>query len=255
MKPHLAISREGAIGSIKFVNPAKLNALTHEMWSGLGDALNAFSDDDGIRAVLISGEGRKAFTTGADIEQFADFDTAEFDRVVRHAQHALDRATKPTIAVVHGYCVGGGFDIGLRCDMRFADTNAQFGAPDPKLGTAWGPGTKVLIDAVGAPRAREIILSCRLVPAEEARQIGIANRIFDPDELWDAAMAEAQRIAEYAPLSIKAAKRTFHELLSTFSPPDIEKIYSFVKECTDSADFVEGQRAFAERRKPVFRGR
>jgi enoyl-CoA hydratase/carnithine racemase len=252
---HLHVAREGSVGLLKFVNPAKLNALTHEMWQGLGDALNDFSSDPSIRAVVISGAERRAFTSGADITQFAEYPQKEFDRVVWHAQAALDKATKPTIAVIHGYCIGGGLDIALRCDIRFAAPGAKFGAPDPKIGTTWGPGTKLLIDAVGAPLARDMILCCRIIDRDEAYRAGLVTRLADSDEIDRLALEEARSIAGFAPLSIRAAKETFYEFVSNFNGPDIKAIYAALKRCTDSEDFVEGQRAFAEHRTPVFKGR
>lgn len=255
MVPHLSVSKDGPLGIIRFVNPAKLNALTHDMWEGLGDAVNEFGADPAVRAVILTGEGRRAFTTGADISQMVDFDADEFDRVVVHAQTALDRILKPTVAVVHGYCVGGGFDIGLRCDIRFGDEKSNFGAPDPKLGTAWGTGTQKLIEAVGPARARDIIISCRLVEAEEARQIGLVSKIVSADELDDFARGEALRIASYAPLSMKAAKFTFAELLRSGSDVDVQAIKQSVRDCVVSEDFAEGQRAFLERRPPNFVGK
>lgn len=255
MEPNLSVSKDGPLGIVRFVNPSKLNALTHEMWQSLGDAVNEFGKDPAVRVVILTGEGRRAFTTGADISQMVDFDADEFDRVVVHAQTALDRILKPTIAVVHGYCVGGGFDIGLRCDIRYGDEKSTFGAPDPKLGTAWGTGTKKLIETVGPARARDIIISCRLVEAEEAQRIGLVSKIVLADELDDFAHREALRIASYAPLSMRAAKFTFSELLKNGSDVDVAAIKKSVRDCVVSEDFAEGQKAFLERRPPNFVGK
>ena len=252
--------KEGAVGWMVFNNPARRNAVSLDMWAAIPLILADFEADPAIRVIALTGAGDRAFVSGADISQFEQQRSsaeavAEYDRVADHASAALKTVGKPTIAVIRGWCIGGGVGIAVSCDMRFATEASKFGVPAGRLGLGYSmPGVKTLVDLVGPSYAKEIFYTARHFTAAEAMGMGLVNRVL-PDADFDAfVQAQCAMIAENAPLTLSTLKRTVAELARGHKA-DAEAIDRLVKACFASADYAEGRRAFMEKRKPVFTGR
>ncbi|MGJ5181711.1 enoyl-CoA hydratase [Bradyrhizobium oligotrophicum] len=249
------------VGIITFNNPDKRNAMSLEMWEGLGQALTALRDDAEIRVVVLTGAGDKAFVSGADISQFEQSrNNAEASEAYAQrsaAQRAL-LATypKPTIACIRGFCLGGGLQIAMLADMRFAAEDCQFGIPATKLGIAYGhEGLRHLVSLVGPSQARLLLYTGTRIDAHEALRIGLVDRMMANDDLMPATLDTARTIAGNAPLAVQAAKITIAEVLKDESRRDMAAIKRIRDTCMDSEDFREGRRAFMDKREPVFKGR
>ncbi len=253
--------KDGNIGWITFNNPARRNAVSLEMWEALGIILKDFQEDDQIRTVVLKGAGGKSFVSGADISEFdkkrnSAAASAEYSKKAAEAQGMLYKLDKPLIAMIQGYCIGGGLAVALNADIRFATEESVFGIPAAKLGLGYGyGGVKTLMDLVGPSNAKDILFSARFLTAEEALRIGLINRIVPRNELETAVREYAGLIADNAPLTIRAAKASAREALKNPEKRDLEKITKLVNACFDSEDYAEGRRAFMEKRKPVFKGK
>ncbi|MGC2781230.1 MAG: enoyl-CoA hydratase [Bradyrhizobium sp.] len=252
---------DGHVGIITFNNPGKRNAMSLEMWEGLGQALTALRDDPEIRVVVLTGAGDKAFVSGADISQFEQsrHNAAASEEYAQKsaAQRAL-LATfpKPTIACIRGFCLGGGLQIAMLADMRFAAQDSQFGIPAAKLGIAYGyDGLRNLVSLVGPSQARLLLYTGARIDASEAQRIGLIDRMLTTEDLLPATLDTARTIAGNAPLAVQAAKITIAEVLQDESRRDMAAIKRIGDACMDSEDFREGRRAFMDKRKPAFRGR
>ncbi|MBR1268512.1 enoyl-CoA hydratase/isomerase family protein [Bradyrhizobium sp. AUGA SZCCT0222] len=249
------------VGVITFNNPEKRNAMSLEMWEGLGSALIELRDNPEIRVVIMAGAGDKAFVSGADISQFEktrhNAEASEEYSKRSAAQRALlADYPKPTIACIRGFCLGGGMQVAMLADIRLAADNSQFGIPAAKLGIAYGyDGLKHLVSLVGPSWARLIMYTGMRIDSAEALRIGLVDRVFPGPDLWDATMEIARTISGNAPLAIKAAKITIAEVLKDESRRDMESIKQIGTACMDSEDFREGRTAFMEKRKPKFKGR
>ena len=249
------------VGVITFNNPAKRNAMSLEMWEGLGEALVELRDNADVRVVILVGAGDKAFVSGADISQFEknrhNAEASEQYSRRSEAQRALlANYPKPTIACIRGFCLGGGMQVAMLTDIRFASDNSQFGIPAAKLGIAYGyDGLKHLISLVGPSWARLIMYTGMRIEAAEALRIGLVDRVLPDDELWGATMEIARTISTNAPLAIKAAKITIAQVLKDESQRDMDAVKQIGLACMDFEDFREGRTAFMEKRKPRFKGR
>ena len=254
-------NREGPIGFLIFNNPERRNAVSLEMWQKAGEVVAEFARDDSVRVIVLAGAGDKSFVSGADISKFED-ERANADAQARYAKTSsgmraiLREVGKPTIAMIHGYCIGGGMSLALSCDLRICSDDAQFGIPAARLGIGYGmEGLRRLVELVGPSAAKEFIYTARRYKADEALRMGIVNQVF-PVQSLDAAVRElANTIAVNAPLSILTAKRVVDELMKDPADRDTALCEQLVKDCGASQDFIEGRRAFMEKRKPVFRGR
>jgi enoyl-CoA hydratase len=249
------------IGIVTFNNPDKRNAMSIEMWEGLGQALTELRDDDCVRVVILTGAGDKAFISGADISQFeknrSDAKANEDYNRKSDAQRALlANYPKPTIACIRGFCLGGGMQMAMLADIRLAAHNSQFGIPAAKLGIAYGyDGLKNLVSLVGPSWARLILYTGMRIDSAEALRIGLVDRVMPDDKLWNETIEIARTISGNAPLAIKAAKITIAQVLKDRDERDMAAIKSIATACMDSEDFREGRQAFMEKRKPVFKGR
>lgn len=251
---------EGPVGWMVFNNPARRNAVSLDMWEAAPRILAQFEADPAIRVIALAGEGGRAFVSGADISQFDQQrsnqqQVAHYDRIAGEANEAIKRAGKPTIAVIRGWCIGGGLGIAAACDLRFATDGSKFGIPAGKLGLGYAhPGVKTLMDIVGPAYAREIFYTARHFSAVEAQAMGFVNRVL-PDADFDAFVAgQLAMIAANAPLTLRALKTTVRELLRG-ADADLDLSRQQVAACFASEDYKEGRRAFAEKRQPVFQGR
>ena len=256
----LAAKKDG-IGFITFNQPEKRNAMSMEMWLGLGEILDDFSADDGICVVVMRGAGDKAFVSGADISQFAknrnNADAQrEYDRITGIGREKFHNFSKPVIARIQGFCMGGGLAIAMATDLRIASPDSQFGIPAARLSIAYAPDSvRRLIDLVGPAHARMILYTARRIDGHEAERIGLINQCVPLEKLDDTVMDIARTIADNAPLSVKASKLTINEMLKDESARDMAAVKEIGEICFNSADYKEGRTAFMEKRRPKFVGR
>jgi len=249
------------VGVITFNNPEKRNAMSLDMWEGLGDALVELRDDPDVRVVIMVGAGDKAFVAGADISQFEktrhNAEASEEYSKRSAAQRALlADYPKPTIACIRGFCLGGGMQVAMLADIRIASENSQFGIPAAKLGIAYGyDGLKHLVSLVGPSWARLLMYTGMRIDSAEAVRIGLVDREVPDAQLWTATMDIARTISGNAPLAIQAAKITIAQVLKDPDARDMNAIKQIGTACMDSEDFREGRRAFMEKRKPRFTGK
>ena len=252
--------KDGNVGYLIFNNPERHNAVSMEMWDATRRILEEFAGDNDVRVVVLTGAGKKAFVSGADISKFGD-ERATLDAVAKYnelteiAYAGIHDFPKPTIAMIRGYCIGGGVGIAVSCDMRICADNARFAVPAAKLGLGYDyPGLKRLIDVVGASFAKEIFFTARQFDAEEARVMGLANRVVPDAELDVYVKNYADMIAGNAPLTVASVKFIVGEALKDENKRDTARMAESVKRCFASSDYVEGRTAFMEKRKPVFTG-
>jgi len=249
------------VGVITFNNPAKRNAMSLDMWEGLGNALVELRDNPDVRVVILTGAGDKAFVSGADISQFEKVRhnaaaSEEYSKKSEAQRALLANYPKPIIACIRGFCLGGGMQVAMAADIRIASDNSQFGIPAAKLGIAYGyDGLRHLVSLVGPSWARLIMYTGMKIDAAEAVRIGLVDRVLPDAGLWDATMEIARTISGNAPLAIKAAKITIAQVLKDESKRDMDAIKAIGTACMDSADFREGRTAFMEKRKPQFKGK
>ena len=252
--------KEGRVGYLIFNNPERHNAVSLEMWEATAKILEDFGKDDEVRVVVVTGAGGKAFVSGADISKFEDERAneeaiARYNKTVERANTAIYDYPKPTIAMIRGYCIGGGVGLALCCDLRICSDNSRFAVPAAKLGLGYAyAGLKKLVDVVGPSFAKEIFYTARQFDAEEARIMGLVNRVVPADELEGYVKKYAEMIGDNAPLTIATTKFTIGQVVKEDSQRDLAKAAAMVKRCFDSKDYVEGRTAFMEKRKPVFTG-
>ena len=251
---------EDGIGWVTFNNPERLNAISLEMWEALGVILESFQKDDRVRVLVMLGAGDRAFVSGADI---SEFDTkrsnakqkASYGRVAAGANHRLNRLDKPLLAMIQGYCIGGGLATALSADIRFATPDSSFGIPAAKLGLGYeSGGLQRLCNIVGPSRAKDIMFSARFMGAEDALQMGLINRICPRENLEREVRDYAALIAGNAPLTVKAAKAAIDDAMKDDADRDPGRIAGMIDACFNSEDYKEGRLAFREKRKPQFKG-
>ena len=249
------------VGIITFNNPEKRNAMSLEMWEGLGQALTELRDDPEVRVVVLVGAGDKAFVSGADISQFEKTRhnaaaSEEYSKKSEAQRALLGNYPKPTISCIRGFCLGGGMQIAMLTDMRFAAQDSQFGIPAAKLGIAYGfDGLRHLVSLVGPSWARLILYTGMRIDSAEALRIGLVDRVIADGKLWEETLEIARTISGNAPLAIKAAKITIAQVLKDPADRDMAAIKQIGIDCMDSEDFREGRQAFMEKRKPKFTGK
>ena len=250
------------IGWLTLNNPERHNAISLDMWRGIGAALEAFQHDDVVRVAVIRGAGGKAFASGADISEF-DAHRANAEQRKEYAAAGalghewLHRFDKPLLALIEGFCIGGGLVVALCADVRFATPASRFAIPAARLGLGYEySGVAALARLIGPSAARDLLFSARLVEADEALRLGLINFVVTGDEIEAKVRSYAQAIAANAPLTIRAAKAA----VAAFEHPPLTeateaRVQALVDACFDSDDYAEGRRAFAEKRPPKFRGR
>jgi enoyl-CoA hydratase len=258
-EPRLRIERDGPIGLVILDNPARRNAISGGMWRAMPAAMAEFEADGAIRCVVLRGEGEVAFAAGADISEFEQNRSsaqgvAEYDAAIEAAHRSIETCSKPVIALIHGFCIGGGLAVALSCDLRYAGAGSRFAVPAAKLGLGYGiPGTNRLIATVGHANAREIMFSARRYDATEALTMGLVNRVL-PDAQLDAYVREfALGLAANAPLTIGASKSVINALIA--ADGDFTQAKAMIARCMKSEDYQEGRRAFMEKRSPAFKGK
>ena len=258
----IVLSRtEGAVRWLTFNRAEKRNALSLEMSVKALEIIAAFAVDPALRVLVVCGAGDKAFVSGADISEFEKerndaASSARYGEITTAMFNALYTVEKPTIAMIKGYCLGGGLALAASCDLRFVSHDAQFAVPAARIGLAYRPEfTRRLIDLIGPARTKEILYTGRRFDAREALEIGFANRVLPKRELETQVRDCAQLIAGNAPLSVKSSKAIVNQLLMDEGARDPAHIQRLIDACANSEDFAEGRRAFMEKRPPRFTGR
>ena len=249
---------EEKVGYVILDNPSRLNAISLSMWEKIGILLKEYEKNNNIRCVVLKGKGKKAFSAGADISEFNDnrsqSDTVlKYDNVSKNTLQNLQNFSKPTIALIDGYCIGGGLATALSCDIRLASKKSTFAIPAAKLGLAYDYlGIKKLRDIVGPSRAKYIFFTARQFTSDEAMQMGIIEQIFNDSDFEEHTLKVLNAISDNAPLTIASAK-----LAIDADPQDskmIQRCREFEQVCFSSKDYEEGRLAFSEKRKPIFKG-
>jgi len=255
----LLVEHDGAIGRMVFANAARRNAINAAMWRGIPDAIAQFNKDEQVRCIVLRGEGEIAFAAGADISEFESSRSTEagvrtYEQAIDAAHAAIEASPKPVIALIHGFCVGGGLATALSCDLRYAGESARFAIPAARLGLGYGVhGNGRLVATVGHACAREIMYTARRYDAGEALAMGLVNRVM-PDRELDAYVEKlALGIAANAPLTVAASKLAFEALITPNG--EFTAARDAIKACMESKDYIEGRRAFIEKRKPRFQGK
>jgi enoyl-CoA hydratase/carnithine racemase len=255
----LVVSLSDGIATVTIDNVPKHNAVDLEMWRAFPALMEALAQDPQVRVIILRGAGQESFASGADIAEFATVRAdAEGGRLYEAANEAafwaIAHCSKPVIAMIRGFCLGGGFGLALSCDLRVASETAIFGIPAARLGVGYPPGAMRLVTAaVGAPAAKDLFFTARRIGAQEAHRLGVVQRLVPDGELEAVTRALAEAIAENAPLTIRAAKAAIDEAVGVMHP-DVDPV-ALADRCFDSADATEGRTAFLEKRNPVFTGR
>jgi len=257
----LRVEVDGGIGLLTFDDPATRNSLSAEVRAALPAALDALGADEGVRVVVVTGAGGQAFVSGANIAEFAEQRTTPearraYDGAAADAARAWANLDKPIIAMIRGYCIGGGLITALQADIRIASDDSWFGIPAARLGLGYGMGgVQALLEMVGPAQAAEMLFSARRLTAAEALQAGLINRVVPAADLEGEVMALAQDIAANAPLTVRACKAALREARRDPGKRDVARVAELVEACFLSDDYREGQRAFLEKRPPRFTGR
>jgi enoyl-CoA hydratase len=255
----IRVTREGFVATVTLNRPAKLNALTKAMWSGLGDAVRGLSGERDLRCIVLRGAGERAFSPGNDIGEFArersnKAQAREYGGTMHATAHALDACPIPIVAQIHGICVGGGLEIASLCDLRICGVSSRFGAPVKNLGLVMAyPEMTPLVRLVGPGVALEILLEGRIFDAAEAKAKGLVNRVVADADVAAEVAATVARIAEGAPLTARWHKQAVRRLANPAPISDAEADACF--DCFDTEDFRIGYAAFLAKRKPEFTGR
>jgi enoyl-CoA hydratase/carnithine racemase len=257
----LVVEKKGGVGWIVFNQPGKRNAINGAMWRGIPPAMAQFDADPEVRCVAFRGAGTAAFSAGADISEFetrraSDESVGQYDDLLDQVLHSIQNSLKPSVAMIYGYCLGGGVEIALACDLRYCAASAQFGVPAAKLGLAYNvEGHKRLLETVGHAWAREIMFLGRRYKADQALAMGLVHKVLPDAELEPFVAEVLQTLSDNAPLSIANTKTILEEYVKSSGTPDAARMRAAIERCARSEDYREGRRAFMEKRKPRFRGK
>jgi enoyl-CoA hydratase/carnithine racemase len=257
----IGYSAENGVARIVLDQIAKHNAMSFSMWSDLPGAVDKALADPSVRVITVEGAGEKAFCSGADISQFGEQRAgpqavAAYNNAVNGGYGALSNATKPTVAIIRGICFGGGMALAMCCDLRIAATGSRYRIPAGRLGLGYGyDAVMQLVRRLGAGAVAEILFTAKILSAEEARSLGVLQQLYPADSFDAEAAAYVGLIAENAPLTLAAVKRTLLDVDRLEADRDPAAVAAIVAACYASADYQEGQAAFKEKRTPRFTGR
>ncbi len=252
--------KEGSVGHLVFSNPDRHNAVSLAMWRQAGEILAGFAADGDLRVVVLSGAGNKSFVSGADISRFNEergtaTTARDYGAAVERVYAAVHDFPKPTIAMIRGYCIGGGLGLAVSCDIRIAAGHSRFAMPAAKLGLGYdAAGMRRFVEVLGPSFTKEMFFTARQFDVDEARLMGLVNGVVPDDEIEDFTRAYAGMIAANAPLTVAAAKFAVTELAKDEDERDLDRCSEMIDRCFASSDYEEGRRAFLEKRKPVFDG-
>jgi enoyl-CoA hydratase len=257
----LRVEKRGPVGWIIFDQPAKRNAINGEMWRGIPPAMAGFDADPEVRCVAFRGAGTEAFAAGADISEFEKLraktsSVSAYDGLLDQVLHAIQGSPKPSLAMIYGFCFGGGVELALACDLRYCGQSAQFSIPAAKLGVAYNvEGHKRLIETIGHARTREMMFTGRRYNADEAAQMGLVHKVLQDSALEKFVAETIDVLSVNAPLAITNTKTIVEEFVKSEGLPDHARMKAAMERCAKSADYEEGRRAFMEKRKPRFTGK
>ena len=258
----LLLQKDGPIGWITFNQPEKRNAVSQEMWQAMPEYVADLSADPAIRVVILRGAGETAFVAGADISQFKDrrrnaADEEEYRRISGAGSEALARLGKPLVAMIHGFCIGGGVSIAITCDLRIAADDARFGIPAARLGLGYHyKGMEKLMALIGPAYTKELFFTARTdFSAPDALRMGLVNQVVPKADLERFTRDYAMTMSRNAPLTLRSAKASVDQLLRPEDRRDYALLDKLIKDCFDSQDYQEGVKAFSEKRRPRFEGR
>jgi len=257
----LRLTRDGGVAALTFDNPDKLNAMSLSMWHALGDVCEELARDDSLRVLTLEGAGERAFVVGADISEFGErrgdaAASAAYNDAVERAEAAVEAMPVPVLALIRGFCIGGGLAIAMRCDLRLARDDARFAITPARLGLGYGhDGIASLHARLGHAVSADLLFSGRKLPADEALAKGICDHVYPAASFEADCATYVGQLAQNAPLTIRAAKAALLELARPEAKRDPARVARMVAACFDSEDYREGQRAFAEKRPPRFKGR
>jgi len=252
---------DGSTLHIRFNNPARHNALSVDMWEAVPPLLRMAQDDHRVRLVVFSGAGEKAFVSGADISQFEDMRAAReavtrYEAMAEEALMSIHDFPKPTLACIRGWCIGGGVNVAISCDIRIAADDAVFSIPAARLGLGYRySAMKNLVDLIGPGAAKDLFFTARRIDAVEAKALGLVTRVATVAGLGALLAEYTQALADNAPLTVAAGKAITREILKPSPELDQALCAALIRGCFESADYTEGRTAFMHKRKPVFTGR
>jgi enoyl-CoA hydratase/carnithine racemase len=257
----IGYSAKNGVARIVLDQVAKHNAMSFSMWSDLPGAVNQALADPDVRVITVEGAGEKAFCAGADISQFGEQRSgpdavAAYNNAVNAGYMALTEATKPTVAIIRGICFGGGMALAMSCDLRIAATGSRYRIPAGRLGLGYGYDAVMrLVRRLGPGPVAEILFTAKILTAEEARGYGVLQQLYPAETFEAEAAAYVGLIAENAPLTLAAVKRTLLDVDRPEAERNPAAVAAMVAACYASADYQEGQAAFKAKRTPVFTGR
>lgn len=255
------VAKDGPLGWLRIDNPARLNAMSFSMWGELRAGVETLQADGDVRVIIVAGNDGRAFCAGGDISEFDSLRSGadsknSYDLAGTAAMNALREVDKPTIALIQGYCLGGGLGLALQCDLRFATETAKLGIPAAKRGIAYDfKGVKQLVDLIGPANAKDVLYTARQIEGRAACAMGLVNEAMPEQDIETFVRAVATKIAQNAPLSVRASKIMVD--MATLDPADrdLERCAAAEATCLESEDYKEATRAFMEKRRANFTGR